>query len=307
NQTARWRIIPPRSQRAFEPSPPYEEWVRLPEMEVRLGAEIEEESGEGQMLVVGVREYRMQAAEPFFWRVTLTDVVPEWLTPVRSTRRGADKAIAVVSLDLRPGQKGSPEGVSGAGECEPYAIYSHALRYVGYLQKGELHREVIDLTGLPVQVRDEMRLQPLGERTYQTPSGARVILAEPSRPFGAMPPKGWHSLILRIEIPETAYRASPLYARYGREPEITWSFTSEPRANYYAVNPLSPAGTPERELELAIPVRLVPTRQGWKLPSLKIEFTHAVCFGERFPFERTVPVVHRLRKLDAQAHRVSER
>lgn len=297
NRQAHWRVIPPEPQRAFEPPPAYDEWVRLPEVEVRLGAEVVvDDPRVGSGIQAGFREYKVLCSEPFHWYLGIDDIVPEWVSPVESSQRKAGASDS--GPYLRPSKHSVlSRGVSGAHICAPYAMRSSTVRLTGYLQKSEMHTETLDLSGLPVRLAASSSEQPIvvpvRAAEYKTPSGARVVLAEPGIFTGSAPPKGWRNLVLRIDIPPSAKQNSPLYAKYQQPPTISWHIEHKPRPQPYGYTTRPPvAEGPLRSefTEVAIPVRPVRTKQGWVIPELKIEFTHIVRFGKKYPFERYVQV-----------------
>lgn len=99
--------------------------------------------------------------------------------------------------------------------------------------------------------------------------------------------------ILRIEIPESAKRASPLYKKYQQPASISWAIdTDTPKTGYFhGIHDLvAPSSSTGKFVEVAFPVRPVRTQKGWTIPKLKIVFSHTVRFGEKYPFERYVPV-----------------
>ncbi|MCS6923208.1 MAG: hypothetical protein NZM10_02400, partial [Fimbriimonadales bacterium] len=132
-RTGRWRVILPPSQRVLEPPIAYDEWVRLPEVEVRLGAQIDSSPSSGDLLVVGWWEWTVHADEPFLWEMRFTDVIPEWVSPAESSLRSeVQGGVSGVWIDHKR-LKG--DGVSGAGYVIPYAAHYRVCRIKGYLQK----------------------------------------------------------------------------------------------------------------------------------------------------------------------------
>lgn len=298
DRQARWRVIPPEPQRALEPPPTYDEWVRLPEVQVRLGAEtVVDDPQVGSGIRAGFREYKVLCSEPFYWYLSINDIVPEWISPVQSSQRKAGSYES--GIYLRPSKHSVRlQGVMGSPIWEPYAMRSSMVRLTGYLQKSEMHTEILNLSGLSVRSATSSSGQPIVVPVraveYNTPSGARVVLAEPGIFTGSAPPKGWRNFVLRIDIPPSAKLNSPLYAKYQQPPTISWHIEHKPRPQPYGYTTQPPvAEGPLRSefTEVAIPVRPVRTKQGWVIPELKIEFTHIVQFGEKYPFERYVPVV----------------
>lgn len=301
DRQAHWRVIPPEPQRALEPTPTYNEWVRLPEVEVRLGADaVVDDPRVGSGIRAGFREYKVLCPEPFHWYLGIDDIVPEWVSPVESSQRKAGASVS--GTYLRPSKHSvRSRSVTGSHICTPYAVRSSTVRLSGYLQKGERHTETLDLSGLPVRLATsssgQLIVVPDKAAEYRTPSGARVVLEEPGIFTGVAPPKGWRNLVLWIDIPPSAKQNSPLYAKYQQLPTISWHIEHKPRPQSYSntTRPHVAKGSLQSEFtEVAIPVRPVRTRQGWVIPELKIEFTHIVQFGKKYPFERYVPVVRQL-------------
>lgn len=129
-RTTRWQIILPAPQHAVKPQPAYDEWVRLPEIEVRLGAQAVSYPIWGNHLNVGWWEWTVRSEEPFLWKMHFTEVIPEWITPVDNSER--KEPISGVFIKHR---RVKGDGVSGSGYEAPYAYDYRVCRVKGYLQK----------------------------------------------------------------------------------------------------------------------------------------------------------------------------
>ncbi len=300
-RTAHWRIIPPRPLHAVKKPNVINEWVRHPEIKVQLGVDAQISSKGDSYLVMGFRDAIVHSPPPYVWRFALVDVIPEWVTPVSSqslTPRDPlrSKQMSGAILENHSRQKNVPYhyrsvGVSGNEKTTPFAFSYRYCRMLGYLQKCEQYSEVIDFTGIPVELKRDQRgckyAIPKWPVVREAPSGARVQLVQQSRYLRGFEDKRWANLGLIIEIPEQAKLVSPLYRKYQRKPEINYSFRNEQSRTQDGPSTMWVLVGDSLYL---VPVRLVRKGDQWVLPKFQVEFIHRVPVSERIPFDRVVAV-----------------
>lgn len=294
--TSRWRLRLPRSIHAVKPQATYNEWVRHPEVDMRVGATAQVGKDGSSTLIIGFRQYEIRSEPPYEWKFQIDAWIPEWLTPTPD----GDSVETIVAEAKRPNKEGGgsflkpgkSDSEQVSGHEAMYTVFGdcyRVCRILGRLQKYETHEEIIDLSGQPVEVRryryGDAYVIPSRDMEWRTPSGARVrwLRQEPRRSLRTE--DGWATLCLYVDGLETARQQSPLRKKYRLEPRVTHLFQSEPRATSGVV--LGLPSTPDEPF--LIPVKLVRNGNRWVLPTVRVEFSHRVLL-EEVPFDCVVPV-----------------
>ncbi|MCX7924852.1 MAG: hypothetical protein N2554_03455 [Fimbriimonadales bacterium] len=294
--TSRWRLRPPSPIHAVKPQETYDEWVRHPEIDIRLGAATQVAKDGSSPMTIGFRQYEVRSKPPYEWKFQIDAWIPEWLTPLPNS----SSVESILAEAKRPNKKGSAvflkPGKSNSqqvsGRQPMYTIFGdcyRVCRILGRLQKCETYEETIDLSGEPVEVRRHRYgyayVIPLRDMEWRTPSGARVRWLRQEPRYGLAHEDGWATLCLHVDSLEIARHKSPLRKKYRLEPEVTHLFESEPRPPRGVVLGLaSKPGEP-----FLIPVKLVRNGNRWVLPTVRVEFSHRVPL-ETVLFDRVVPV-----------------
>jgi hypothetical protein len=312
DSAARWRIVLPQPIRAISKSDVGDEWFRHPEIEVRPGVDLvwRQTTPPTTRLIIGLRGAKVRTKKPITWQFAFVDAVPEWVSATSKTGINPKDPIRDdFGFGFYIDHSYDSEGV--AGGC----IYSGPWRYryfrvIGFVQKYATHDEVIDLTSAPVRV-ERVPLNQYGtsaqagtkgqygylvvpvKRVYKTPSGAEVLfLPRIEEGFLSSQDKGTACLAFLVRIPDEVRRASPLYKKYGREPEV--SFAPPPNASLMSP-PTTSSAADSQAKQIMVVMRIKPIQRGkqWVLPELQITFPHRLALSERIPVDKVVAVQER--------------